>query len=44
MSKSFLPEFTPLIPLYEQWLNSEGLNSRERRSVESALRTLQKYA
>lgn len=44
MAKSFLPEFTPLIPLYNQWLASETLNSRERKSVESAVKTLQKYA
>lgn len=44
MSKSFLPEFTSLLSLYKEWLTSETLNSRDRRSVESAVRTLQKYA
>ena len=44
MAKAFMPEFTPLLPLYEQWLSSETLGSKERRSVESAIRTLEKYA
>ncbi|MBN1313870.1 MAG: DNA alkylation repair protein [Anaerolineales bacterium] len=40
MTKKFLPEFAPLIPLYEQWLASSDLDSKDRRSVESAVRIL----
>ena len=40
MTKSFLPEFEPLLPRYEQWAASSALNAQDRRSVESALKTL----
>ncbi|HET6443454.1 MAG TPA: DNA alkylation repair protein [candidate division Zixibacteria bacterium] len=43
MSNSFMPEFTPLLPRYEQWLTSETISSRDRRSVESAVKVLRKY-
>jgi len=43
MAKAFMPEFTTLLPLYMQWLSSETLGPKERRSVESAIRTLEKY-
>ncbi len=42
MTKRFLPDFTELLPLYEAWAESPSLESRERRSVESALKVLRK--
>jgi len=41
MAKQFLPEFTPLLPNYEQWLADPNLSSKDRRSVESAIKKLQ---
>lgn len=40
MTKSFLPEFAPLLPLYEAWAAEPGLGAVERRSVESAVKVL----
>jgi 3-methyladenine DNA glycosylase AlkD len=40
MTKKFLPEFAPLLPLYERWAADPALGARERRSVESAIKTL----
>jgi 3-methyladenine DNA glycosylase AlkD len=40
MAKKLLPEFAPLLPLYEQWAADHGLSARDRRSVESAVKTL----
>ena len=40
MTKSFLPEFEPLLPRYEQWAADSALSAQDRRSVESALKTL----
>ena len=40
MTNRFLPEFAPLIPHYEAWLADPSLSTRDRRSVESALRRL----
>jgi hypothetical protein len=40
MTKKFLPEFTPLLPLYEEWAADPSLSARERRSVESAVKAL----
>jgi 3-methyladenine DNA glycosylase AlkD len=40
MTKSFLPQFEPLLPHYEQWAANPTLSAQDRRSVESALRTL----
>ena len=40
MTKSFLPEFVPLLPRYEQWATDPALSAQDRRSVESALKTL----
>ena len=41
MGKAFLPEFTPLLPLYEQWATNPTLNSKDRKSIESAIKGLQ---
>jgi len=40
MTKKLLPEFAPLLPLYEQWAADPALSVKERRSVESAIRAL----
>jgi hypothetical protein len=40
MAKKLLPEFVPLLPLYEQWVADPALSTRDRRSVESAVKTL----
>lgn len=40
MTKKFLHEFVSLLPLYEQWAADPALSARDRRSVESAARTL----
>jgi len=42
MTKKFLPEFLALLPLYEAWAADPALSARDRRSVESAVKTLQK--
>jgi hypothetical protein len=44
MTKGFLPQLASLLPLYERWAAEPSLSGRERRSVESALRTLRKGA
>ena len=41
MTKKLLPQFASLIPLYEQWAADPALSARDRRSVESAVKTLQ---
>jgi 3-methyladenine DNA glycosylase AlkD len=41
MAKKLLPKFAPLLPLYEAWVADPGLGTKDRRSVESAVRTLQ---
>jgi 3-methyladenine DNA glycosylase AlkD len=38
MTKSFLPQFAGLLPVYEAWL--ETMDARTKRSVESAIKTL----
>ena len=40
MTKSFLPDFTSLLPQYKAWANDAGLTARERSSIDSAIRTL----
>jgi len=40
MAKAFLNKFVPLLPLYEGWANST-LNAKDRKSIESAIKTLQ---
>jgi 3-methyladenine DNA glycosylase AlkD len=40
MTKSFLPEFAPLLGRYEEWAADPVLNARDRRSVESAVKRL----
>jgi 3-methyladenine DNA glycosylase AlkD len=42
MARAFMPDFAPLLPLYEQWLLDEDLDPKSRRSVESAIRVLRK--
>jgi 3-methyladenine DNA glycosylase AlkD len=42
MATKLLPEFAPLTPLYEQWAADPGLNTKDRRSIESAIKTLRK--
>jgi 3-methyladenine DNA glycosylase AlkD len=40
MTAKFLPEFAPLLPLYEKWAADPTLGAQDRRSVESAVRLL----
>ena len=40
MTVKFLPGFAPLLPLYERWAADPTLSARDRRSVESAVKTL----
>lgn len=40
MTKKFLPEFSSLLPLYERWAADPALSAKDRRSVESAAKTL----
>ncbi len=42
MGKAFLPSFTILSPKYEQWLSDPSINARDRKSIQSAIRTLDK--
>jgi 3-methyladenine DNA glycosylase AlkD len=41
MAKNYLPEFVNLLPLYEEWSADESLTMKERRSIQSAIKTLQ---
>ena len=40
MTKSFLPEFRPLLPSFEAWAADPTLSARDRRSVESVTKKL----
>ncbi|MFQ6058420.1 MAG: DNA alkylation repair protein [Anaerolineae bacterium] len=40
MTRKFLPEFEPLLSLYERWAADPTLSAKDRRSVESAVKTL----
>jgi hypothetical protein len=40
MTKTFLPEFVPLLPNYERWAEDPKLSAKDRRSVESAAKKL----
>jgi len=40
MAKTLLPEFVGLLPLYEEWNAAESLTTKERRSIQSAIKTL----
>jgi 3-methyladenine DNA glycosylase AlkD len=40
MAKKLLPEFVSLLPLYAQWAADPALDKKDRRSVESAVKTL----
>ena len=44
MTRQFLPEFVSLLPLYEQWAADPALSTKDRRSVESAVKTLRQVA
>ncbi len=41
MAKTLLPEFADLLPLYEEWSAAESLTAKERRSIQSVIKTLQ---
>jgi 3-methyladenine DNA glycosylase AlkD len=41
MTKRYLPGLKPLLPRYRRWSESPALSATERRSVESAVRTLE---
>jgi 3-methyladenine DNA glycosylase AlkD len=40
MAKKLLPEFASLLSRYEQWAADPALSAKDRRSVESAVKTL----
>jgi hypothetical protein len=42
MTKKFLPAFASLLPKYELWLGDPNLSTKDRRSVESAIKILKK--
>ena len=42
MGKKHLPEFVDLLPLYEEWGADESLDSKELRSIDSAVNALRK--
>jgi len=42
MTKKFLPEFASLLPLYEQWAADPAVSAQDRRSIESAVKTLRR--
>jgi 3-methyladenine DNA glycosylase AlkD len=42
MGKKLLPEFVSLLPRYEVWAADPALSARDRRSVESAVKTLRR--
>lgn len=42
MGKAFLGEFVPLLPLYEGWATIPTLNTKDRKSTESAIKVLQR--
>ena len=42
MTKKRLPEFLELLPLYEKWGADPSLSAKERRSIDSAIKTLKK--
>jgi 3-methyladenine DNA glycosylase AlkD len=41
MTKILLPGFKDLLPLYEEWNTTESFTSKERGSIQSAIKTLQ---
>jgi 3-methyladenine DNA glycosylase AlkD len=41
MAKIYLSGFVDLLPLYEKWSTDESLTTKERRSIQSAIKTLQ---
>ncbi|MBN1873756.1 MAG: hypothetical protein JXA33_05965 [Anaerolineae bacterium] len=42
MGKKLLPDFAPLLPQYETWATAPELNTKDKRSIESAIQVLQK--
>jgi 3-methyladenine DNA glycosylase AlkD len=41
MAKIYLSEFVDLLPLYKEWSLADSLTAQERRSIHSAIKTLQ---
>lgn len=41
MAKILLPDFIDLLPLFEGWITADALTIKERRSIQSAIKTLQ---
>ena len=44
MARKLLPEFAYLLPQYQAWASDPTTDSRDRRSIESAVKTLHKVA
>jgi len=42
MTKKFLPEFIPLLPKFQRWGEDPQLTAQDHRSIESAIKTLEK--
>jgi 3-methyladenine DNA glycosylase AlkD len=42
MTKKFIPEFSSLLPKYQRWAADPNLSTKNRRSIESAVKVLQK--
>jgi 3-methyladenine DNA glycosylase AlkD len=42
MARKLLPEFVSLLPLYQEWAVDPALSAKDHRSVESAVKVLQK--
>lgn len=41
MAKAFVPEFLDLLPQYKEWRTDQSLSPSERRSIDSAIKTLE---
>lgn len=41
MDRKILPEFVPLLPLYQTWSTSPAVSGKDKRSLESAIKVLQ---
>ena len=44
MGKKILPDFVPLLETYTQWAATPDLDAKDKRSIESAIKTLNKVA
>jgi 3-methyladenine DNA glycosylase AlkD len=40
MDRKIIPEFVPLLPYYQEWSIAPGVSSKDRRSIESAIKVL----